>query len=284
MTSGQYIQQKLQAWAARKGLALQGSAGERGARNYTLSVEKNIFRDTLSEATRAAFEAGAGGELRGSIPSMAALHSSAAMAVNLFQYWVDRGDFSSIAKLLDVPSGGIESGQFEDQFPVCVDSRARGFNQAPHLDFALRYKDGSHVGVECKLFEPYGRLDHANLRQSYIDLGDAWSDIPHCCELGKELAKSTAGFNRLGASQLVKHFLGLKFQSKPQTVRLIYLYLDALGDEAAEHRCEIKKFQHAIAGDPVRFVPLSVQEFIVRTVGLRGAHEEYVDYLTERYL
>ena len=53
---------------------------------------------------------------------------------------------------------------FEDQFPVCADPKAHGFNTAPHLDFALRYKDGSRVGIECKLFEPYGRIEHALLR------------------------------------------------------------------------------------------------------------------------
>ena len=94
-----------------------------------------------------------------------------------------------------------------------------------------------------------------------------------------------AEFNRLGASQLLKHILGLKFQTHTEKVRLVYLYCDAIGDEAAEHRHEIRRFQEAIAGDPIRFVPMSVQEFILRAVRqVRADHAAYVDYLAERYL
>jgi hypothetical protein len=285
MRSGPYIQQKLQAWAQRKGIPLQGSAGDRGEPNYTLSVGQNILGGELHPSVRAAFDAGAGGELRGSIPTMSALHSSAALAVNLFQYWLVRGDWGTIATLLAAPSGGIASGRFEDPFHVCEDSEAHGFTVAPHLDFALRYKDGSRVGVECKLFEPYGRLGHALLKPAYLALPDAWTDIPACRALAEQLAVSAADFHRLGAAQLVKHILGLKFQAPIDTVRLIYLYCDAIGDEAAEHRDEIRRFQAAIAGDPISFVPMSVQEFILRAVRrVRADHTAYVDYLAERYL
>jgi hypothetical protein len=87
MNSGEFIQRKLQAWARRKNIALQGSAGNRGERNYTPTIEDNVFGGELLPETEAAFEAGAGGELRHDIPSMQALHSSAALAVNLFQHW-----------------------------------------------------------------------------------------------------------------------------------------------------------------------------------------------------
>ena len=48
MTSGQFIQKKLQAWAARKGISLQGSAGVRGEPNYTHSIEQNLFDQSPS--------------------------------------------------------------------------------------------------------------------------------------------------------------------------------------------------------------------------------------------
>lgn len=285
MTSGIYIQQKLQAWAKRSEIRLQGSAGDRGEPNYTMSVGQNIFGSALHASVRAAFDSGAGGELRGEIPRMSALHSSSALAVNLFQYWVARGDLATLATLLDVPSRDIATGDFESQFPVCGNPKAHGFNENPHLDFALRYKDGSRVGVECKLFEPYGRLDHAVLRPAYLALSDAWGDIPACRALAEQLVTGPAGFHRLGASQLLKHILGLKFQTPVAKVRLIYLYCDAIGDEASEHREEIQRFQSVIAGDPVRFVPVSVQELILRAVReVRVDHREYVDYLAGRYL
>jgi hypothetical protein len=285
MRSGQYIQWKLQAWAERKGIPLQGSAGDWGEPNYTLSAEQNIFGGELHASVRAAFDVGAGGELQGDIPRMAALHSSSAMAVNLFQYWAMRGDWATVAALLGVPREGVEAGSFEDQFPVCADPQERGFKIAPHLDFALRYMNGGRVGVECKLFEPYGRIEHALLRPAYLALSDTWDEIPACRSLAEQLAVGPAEFHRLGASQLIKHILGLKFQAPQGPARLVYLYCDAIGDEATEHRHEIRRFQEVIAGDPVRFTPLSVQEFVLRAArSVRAGHAAYVDYLTERYL
>jgi hypothetical protein len=58
-----------------------------------------------------------------------------------------------------------------------------------------------------------------------------------------------------------------------------------MGDEAEEHRAEMRRFQQRIASDPIRFVPMTVQEFIVRAVDrCRQQHAEYVDYLADRYL
>jgi len=286
MTSGQYIQRKLQAWANRKGIRLQGSMGDRGEPNYTMSVVENIFGGEILSSVTTDFSAGAGGELKGDIPSMSALHSSAAMAVNLFQYWVANGDLAALASILDIPSRDIATTRFEDQFPVCADPLANGFIQSPHLDFAFRYANGGRVGIECKLFEPFfGRKEHTPLRQAYLALTAAWRDIPACRALADQLAVGPAGYHRLGASQLLKHVLGLKYGVSTDKVRLLYLYCDAIGDEAAEHRQEIRLFQMAIADDPVRFVPISVQDFILRAVRrARVDHTAYVDYLTERYL
>ena len=285
MNSGDYIKHKLQAWAERKGIQLQGSAGTRGERNYTMSVGQNIFGGEIHPAVRAAFEAGAGGELEGPIPTMSALHSSSALAVNLFQYWVVRGEIGAIAKLIEVPSGGIKSGKFEDTFPVSATPESDGFKVAPHLDFAMRYEDGSVVGVECKLFEPFGRLGHAPLKPAYLALKNAWGEISECHALAERLAVGDAGFHRLGASQLLKHILGLRFQAPNAKMRLIYLYYDALGQEAAEHAQEIREFQKLIARDPIFFAAMSVQEFILRAIRrVRADHAAYVDYLAERYL
>jgi hypothetical protein len=285
MTSGQFIQRKLQAWAARNGIPLQGSAGERGEPNYTHSVEENLFGGELLPMVRASFERGAGGELRGASPTMSALHSSAAMAVNLFQYWVQNGDLAALAGILDVPAGDISDAVFEDCFPVCDDWKTRGFKEPPHLDFALRYRDGGRVGIECKLFEPYGRLGHQPLRPAYLGLADSWRDIPACQALAEELSRGPAGFHRLGVSQLLKHFLGLKFGVPTGKARLIYLYCDAIGHEANEHRRELEQFQELVQADSFLFTPLSVQEFILRAVRrARTRHAEYVDYIAERYL
>lgn len=285
MTSGEFIKRKLQAWAERNEIRLQGSAGDRGEPNYTLSVEQNIFEQILLPPVKAAFEHGAGGELRGGIPTMSALHSSSALAVNLFQYWVSRKELPTLSRLLEVPSRNIADAAFEDCFPVCDEPQSHGFKEPPHLDFAIRYDDGSRVGVECKLFEPYGRLDHPLLRRAYLDLPDSWSDIPACRALAEQLAVGTAGYHRLGASQLLKHILGLKFGASIGSIRLLYVFYDSIGDEAAEHRSELTRFHAVVTRDGITFEPLSVQEFILRAIKhARADHRKYVDYLAQRYL
>ena len=57
MISAEYIKAKFQAWAAREAIQLQGSAGERGESNYTLSVEKNLLGGILHPSTRKSLEA-----------------------------------------------------------------------------------------------------------------------------------------------------------------------------------------------------------------------------------
>jgi hypothetical protein len=285
MKSADFIQRKFQAWAHRKNIMLQGSEGERGQPNYTLNLEENLFGGDLHIKVRSAFEAGAGGELRGEIPSMSALHSSAAMAVNLFQYWIRNEQLQTLAEILNVPSTGIESVSFERKYPVCADWKAHGFHEPPHLDLGIDYIDSRRVGVECKLFEPYGWLEHAPLKRVYLELPDAWSEIPACRELAEELAAGDAGFRRLGPAQLLRHILGLKFGKSIDKVRLVYLYFDSIGDEAEEHRVEIRRFQQLVAPDPIRFIPITVQEFVLRAVNqCRSHHTEYVDYLADRYL
>ncbi len=147
MRSAEFIQRKFQAWAHRKNIKLQGSEGERGQPNYTFSRGEDLFGGALHPQAEAAFEAGAGGELRGPIPSITALHSSAAMAVNLFQYWLGNQQLQVIAELLNVPNTGIESVSFERKYPVCADWTAHGFHAPPHLDLGIDYVDSGRVIV-----------------------------------------------------------------------------------------------------------------------------------------
>jgi hypothetical protein len=84
---------------------------------------------------------------------------------------------------------------------------------------------------------------------------------------------------------LLRHLLGLKFGIPVKKTRLIYLYFESLGDEAAEHRQEIRMLCELLASDPVTFTPVSVQDSILRAVArVRDEHQPYADYLTEPYL
>jgi hypothetical protein len=184
-----------------------------------------------------------------------------------------------------VPSTGIESVRFERKYPVCSDWKHHGFNEPPHLDLGIDYVDSRRVGVECKLFEPFGRLQHVPLKQAYLALSDTWSDIPTYRELAEKLSRGDEGFRRLCPAQLIRHILGLKFEKPADQVRLVYLYYDAIGDEAGEHRAELERFQKLVGVAPIRFVAMTVQDFVARAVSQCGQeHKPYVDYLSDRYL
>jgi len=288
MKSGDYLQNKFQAWAQRRGIQLQGSEAARGKPNYTLALRENLYEELTKEACEE-YGGAAGGELTPNaygICSMQALHSSSAMAVNLFHYWKRQRLFMEVAQSLDVPSAGITSLTFERKYPVIANHESYGFREPPHLDLGIDYKnDQFRIGVECKLFEPYRNNKHEKLKKPYLELQSAWNDIPQCRELAAQLARGDAIFHRLGPAQLLRHILGLKYGIRKDQFRLIYLYLDAPGDEASEHRAEIKKFQDMTDADGICFAPITVREFILRMNTLHSSkHSRYIDYLTERYV
>jgi len=247
MDTRRFIQKKFQAWAQRHNIHLQGSEGDRGEPYYTYSVEANLFGNWLHPDVRICYENGAGGELRGEIPSFQALHSSAAMAVNLFQHWFLNREYSLLAHCLNVPSRGIDNIVFEHCYPVCENYRRYGLTNPPHLDLGIDYENNSqHVGVECKLIEPFTTYEHDLLSNAYLEIDELWSDIPAWRQLGEELNNNNnnnIGFNRFDAAQIIRHVLGLKFGIRADRVRLIYLYYDSLGKHTEEHREEIVRFR-----------------------------------------
>ncbi len=80
--AGILLQQK--TWAAKAGL-------QSDVRGYLDGYEKNLLQP-LNVKSRVAFDSGSGSELRdqpNGPAKMRALHSSSALAVNFFDYWVD---------------------------------------------------------------------------------------------------------------------------------------------------------------------------------------------------
>ena len=73
------VKKAQQDWARSMGISFD-------PRGYVLNVEANL-QQPLSTQARQSFERGAGSELSG---HMRALHSSSALAVNFFDYWMDR--------------------------------------------------------------------------------------------------------------------------------------------------------------------------------------------------
>jgi hypothetical protein len=131
-----YIQAKQIAWAKNTGLALIGSKGARGQLVYTTTLEENLFQPLLPDV-RASFAAGDGTELGfpGQPAKMQALHSSSALAVNVFQYWKTIGQVPVIAAACGLCNPGSRVSydlRFEEKYPI--DDR---FGYHPNIDVVI---------------------------------------------------------------------------------------------------------------------------------------------------
>jgi len=285
MTGYEYILAKQTNWAQNQRKELFGSAKDRGRPAYTSPLEENLFQGLLPE-TRADFEAGDGGELAGRPQRMAAIHSSSALGVNIFQYWTKAGDVAAIAAACGLCAVGNKSPRtirFERKFEICPT-----FQRCPNLDVVIYNDDQSRIkayGIESKFSEAYSARQHPGLASKYLDLADLWEGIPATRTLAKMISPMDTTFRHLHAAQLIKHVLGLKQRYSAHGFRLLYLWYDVLGEEGTVHRKEIEKFTELIASDGISFTSMSHQELIVRlSKQTRDKHTEYVDYISARYL
>lgn len=269
-TRSEILQQQL-SWAAAHGVVVD-------AKGYTAAVEDNLFQP-LSAATRADFVAGSGDEL-GSTDrkgKMCALHSSSALACNVFDYWRTR-DLSAVSRALDL---GVTAKalRFEAQFPTGLDG------VPPNLDVALD-ADGVTVGVECKFTEPFGSSKSSQpFKSKYFPAGNQlWREagLPACQELAEGLQKGVPQLKHLNAAQLLKHVLGLA-KLGTRSFRLIYLWYAWTGLESETHASEVAAFAAAIDKD-VHFRALTFQQFFgVLGASLKAEDSGYAAYLGERY-
>jgi hypothetical protein len=98
------VRQHQERWAATQGQAVD-------ARGYLKTVELNL-REPLSAKAGAAFAAGDGGELtdsRSRPAKMRALHSSSALAVNVFDFWTTH-DPTPLAEALQLEHPIVDVG------------------------------------------------------------------------------------------------------------------------------------------------------------------------------
>lgn len=289
MKARRFIQCKQEAWAQRHNIETVGSQIDRGEKMYVKELEQNFFLP-LSDKVIASFNDGDGGELKRKgkkLPKIQALHSSSALGVNLFQYWQEDGKLNEIAAacgFCDVKNTKLGELSFEQKFTI-----NDAFGKKPNVDvvFQNAADNNSQVyAIECKFSEAYSSRKHSGLKEKYLtELDDIWSDIPNLHQLAREISPDDTQYNFLHAAQLVKHILGLKKAYGKKKFRLMYLWYDAFGEEGYLHRQEIERFEQVAKADEIAFHARSYQELILEICRKYSVgHEEYVNYITDRYL
>ncbi|MBI4572670.1 MAG: hypothetical protein HY713_05220 [candidate division NC10 bacterium] len=251
------------------------------ARGYLPSVDDNL-RQPLSPPALRAFNIGSGSELKDTRhrpAKMKALHSSAALAVNVFDYWTTRNTGPLVASL--GLQALIDSIAFEAQFSTNLDGNP------PNLDLAIELSTGITVVIESKFSEwltPKSRKREC-FKPKYFPQSQAlWEPkgLPACQSLAVDIHQGSERFRYLDAPQLLKHALGLATQLSDR-FSLYYLYFDWPSSAADLHRTEMDHFANRV-GEELRFRTLTYQELFHRLLASPVSLDaEYVDYLRARY-
>lgn len=285
MNAFEYILLKQLQWAYNNKIILIGSRGVRGRPVYTKKLEENLF-EPLESAVMENFKNGDGGELVGNPPKMSALHSSSALGINIFQYWVKIKQISKIAAACGFCSKNADRSQdirFEQKYPI-----SDKFRRSPNIDVIIENSSSSKFrvfAVECKFSEAYSSRRHPGLDPKYFRLDEIWQDVPYLYNFAKSISPKDDKFIHLHPAQLVKHILGLKKKYGKNKFRLLYLWYDCLGREGAKHKDEIEEFINITKKENIMFHALSYQELIVILSNqYRSSHENYIRYISGRYL
>jgi hypothetical protein len=290
MDAYKYCKSRQQRWALDKGLPLIGSKGDRGEPAYTQTLEANLF-EPLSPEARCEIEEGDGDELveKGGPAKMQAVHSSAALAVNVFHYWRHQLNLQPISAALGLLGEvGVSLG-FEAKRPIMDNPDRTIFKTDPNLDVVIQCGPGSRfreIAIECKFTEPYrpGKPEEKGLKWPYFRERTLWEDIPACREFAATIKSRDDHFQYLHAAQLVKHILGLKHRNGKGGFHLVYLWYDAPYEAADRHRQEIAEFQKIVTADGIAFSATTFQDAILALQKDRSGHEKYIDYLVKRYI
>ena len=246
---------------------------------YVRRLSDNFF-EPLSACTLAELAQGDGTELgrEGERGKIQALHSSSALACNVFDYWRGR-DSTSLAVALGLQSR-LCSMRFEAKFPTGL----RG--KAPNLDLIVTAVDGAKVAIESKFLEPFGSPKKPRaFNDKYFPSGPGlWADIllPEAQALADRVRAAPGAFQSLDVQQLLKHLLGLG-QRSPSPA-LLYVWFRPGGEAGQIHADEVADFVQSLAGLRIGVSALSYQALFdrLRAHSAEG-HASYLAYLEARY-
>jgi hypothetical protein len=257
------------------------SAGVRvDARGYVLQLADN-FQVPPSATTLTAFDRPRGSELRPGRtrpPRFWALHSSAALVVNVFDHW-RRAERSPLIAALRL-SGDSAAPAFEEAFPTGI------AGDPPYVDVVLKLSSGRVVAIESKFTEALTARprNRAVFKAKYFPPGRSiWTQagLSSCQELADDIQRGRERFKFLHAAQLLKQALALRLACGSDFL-LYYLYYDWPGLESAAHRADIERFRERV-GSEVPFTALTYQD-LYRALSAGGSVDTgYLMYLRSRY-
>ena len=261
-------------WAEDANIAIDG-------RGYVASYTANLWKP-LSPTAKASFDLGSGSELwdgKTRPAKMRALHSSSALAVNVFDYWSVR-DSTPMLEALEIGTA-IEPPHFEAQFPTGLEGKP------PNLDIAIRLASGITFAIEskyCEWLTPKSKSQPPFKAKYFAPVPDLWrrAGLPECQGLADDVQGKVEPFVHLDVPQLLKHALGLATNLK-QHFSLCYLYYDWPSPEFETHQLEVDRFS-ARVGRELRFRAITYQTLfrqLTQKCGVRD--DEYTGYLRSRY-
>jgi hypothetical protein len=267
------ILQEQRDWATALGLEVD-------SRGYLSSYQLNLFQP-LNQKSLDAFTRGSGSELKDTPrkpAKMRALHSSSALAVNVFGTWVDR-NASPLLSVLNLEPGEVDV-HFEEQFPTGLPGNP------PNLDVVLRRPGGQVIAIESKFTEWLTRKakNGPPLKDKYFpNSAGVWEQVglPRTQQFAEALQAREVIFRHLDATQLIKHSLGLATQLG-RDFSLLYVFYDADGVDGEAHWSEISIFKAQI-GSEFGFQAISYQQAFSKLAARHDVPEEYLSYLKGRY-
>jgi hypothetical protein len=209
-------------------------------------------------------------------PRFLALHSSAALAVNVFEHWAN--DAATLLAALEI-DGRAAKLTFEEPFPTGLDG------DPPYIDVAITLDTGTIIAIESKFTEwlQARPSSQAAFKQKYFPASArlwARSGLPKCQALAEGIQARHERFKFLHAAQLLKQALALA--SRPAEFVLYYVHYDHAGRESRTHRDEIERFRGHV-GEELRFRALSYQDLFRRLRAAAAVDREYLEYLKARY-
>ncbi len=250
---------------------------------YTKEIEDNLYKNRLSKEAEFEFKQADGSELTdGKYPAkIKALHSSSALAYNVFEYWRKR-EKTSLNKALGIQNE-INTLQLEKVLSTGISK--------PNIDVFLSLNNGTSISIESKFCEWMDSKKDKSFKERYFSENNKqltrWSDagLLNCQKMANQIQAGRLNFIRLDATQLLKHALGIA-KSLDNDSELLYLYYD-LEDQNSRignnHRDEIKIFTDLIEGE-LKFRTMSYQK-LFRELKKSDSEidKDYLDYLEARY-